>query len=434
MTHIPRILISSDRSDSGKTLISSGLMRALSKRIKVRPFKAGPDFIDTGYHKIATRGIPSINLDLFIMGKENVINSLIKYSKGYDISIIEGVMGLYDGIGLDYSTYQLSEITKTPIILIINCENIGSTAGAIIKGLKDYGNAKITGVIFNKISSEGHFNYCKSSVKDTEVLGYIPFSKDVIVPSRHLGLYTTEDYNPEKAINTISKLLEEYVDIDKIMEIANSAEDLPEVNDLEIQDTEKKVAAIAYDAAFNFYYQENIDILKRKFQIKFFSPLNGETVEDPDLIYIGGGYPELYSKELESSITSSWIKKESYKGTKILAEYGGLMYTSKYIIGFDGKKYNMSNIFDLGISAKGKLTIGYTELLTLEDSILSKKGEKIRGHEFHISFPVEVKEEKFVFKNLRGKGIKDGYDGVKVQETLATYTHFHFASLQSSAF
>ncbi len=434
MTHVPRVLISSDRSDSGKTLISSGLMRALSKRVKVRPFKAGPDFIDTGYHKIATKGTPSINLDLYIMGRENVINSLVKYSKGYDISIIEGVMGLYDGIGLDYSTYQLSEVTKTPIILIINCGNIGSTAGAIIKGLKDYGNARIAGVIFNKISSEGHFNYCKNSVKDVKVLGYVPFSKELIVPSRHLGLYTTEDYNPEKAIEVIAELIEEHVDIDSIIEIANSAEDLPDVNYEEVQQTEKKVAAVAYDAAFNFYYQENIEILKRKFRIEFFSPLKGETVENPDIIYIGGGYPELYLKDLESSVTSSWLRKESYKETKILAECGGLMYASKYIIGIDGKKYNMSGIFDIGISAKGKLTIGYTELLSLENSIISKKGEKIRGHEFHVSFPVEVNEKKFIFKNLKGKGIKDGYDGVKIQETLATYSHFHFSSLRNSAF
>ncbi|AWR97176.2 hydrogenobyrinic acid a,c-diamide synthase (glutamine-hydrolyzing) [Acidianus sulfidivorans JP7] len=436
MTKVPRILISSDRSNSGKTTITAGLMRALSKKMKVRPFKAGPDFIDPGYHKIAT-GNPSINLDLYIMGEENVKKSLVKYSKNYDIGIIEGVMGLYDGINLDYSTYQLSKVTKTPIILIINCEDIGSTAGAIAYGLKNFANAKIEGVIFNKISSNTHFEYCKNSVKDIKVLGYIPFSKDLKIPSRHLGLFTIEGYNPENIISESSKLIEQYVDLDSIIEIANNSEDITISMDEDKENEEtsnKKIAAIAYDSAFSFYYTENIDRIKKSYNVKFFSPLNNETVEDADFIYLGGGYPELYLEDLEkSSKTKNWILKMSNNDIPILAECGGLMYLSKTIRNEEDKKYNMVGIYDIDIKSKGKLTIGYTELLAIEDSFLSNKGERIRGHEFHVSYPLEVNEKRFAFKNIRGKGIINGYDGVLSHNTLATYSHFHFSTVEKKS-
>lgn len=435
MSKVPRVIISSDRSDSGKTLISSGIMRALSKKLKVRAFKVGPDFIDPGYHRIATYN-PSINLDLYMMGEENIKRSLVRYSKNFDISIIEGVMGLYDGIGIEYSTYQLSKITKTPIILILNCENLGSTAGAIIHGLKEYGNADIRGVIFNKIASNSHFEYCKSSVKNVKVLGYIPYMKELIVPSRHLGLFTVEDYkNAENSISYIAKLVEEYVDLDSIIEIAKEAEDL-EIEQGEINNNyeEAKIAAIAYDQAFSFYYYENIERIKRKYKVIFFSPLNNEIVENPDFIYIGGGYPELYLDTLEKSErTKNWIYKMSNSGVPILAECGGLMYLSKSIVDAENRKYNMVGIFDIDIRAKGKLTIGYTELLALEDSILADRGERLRGHEFHISYPIEVNEKHFVFRNIRGKGIINGLDGVIIHNTLATYSHFHFSTIKKNS-
>lgn len=437
MNNVPRIIISSDRSDSGKTLISSGIMRALSKKLKVRAFKIGPDFIDPGYHRIAS-GVPSINLDLYIMGEENVKRSLIKYSKGFNISIIEGVMGLYDGIGLEYSTFKVSKITKTPIILVINCENIGSTAGAIVHGLKEYGKADIKGVIFNKIASNTHFEYCKNSVNDTKVLGYIPYSKELEIPARHLGLFTVEDYkNVENIISSIAKIVEEHIDLDYLVDIAKATEYL----DNEEEENEKieerknnKIAAIAYDAAFNFYYQENLDRLKKSYDLVFFSPLNNEIVENPDFIYIGGGYPELYLDILEkANKTKNWIYNLSSNEIPILAECGGLMYLSKSISDENDKKFNMVGIFDIDIKAKGKLTIGYTELLALEDSMLASKGEIIRGHEFHVSYPLSVNENKFVFKNLRGKGILNGLDGVKVHNTLAAYSHFHFSIIKKNS-
>lgn len=427
---LPRIIISSDRSDSGKTLFSSALMRLFSKNLKVRGFKAGPDFIDPKYHKIAS-GLPSINLDLWLMGEEGVIKSLVKYGKGTDMGIIEGVMGLYDGVETKYSTYQLSLVTKTPIILVINCYNVGSTAGAIIKGLKEYGNVNISGVVFNQIASETHYNYCKKSVVDSiPVLGYIKYDKKFMVPSRHLGLYTTEDYkDADELIKYMAENIENTVDLEKIHQIASSAEPLPDYV-LEHEESNSKkigVAAVAYDSAFNFYYEENLDFLRRKYDIKTFSPLRNETVNNADLIYIGGGYPELHLQDLERSyLTKNWIKKEAEEGKIILAECGGLMYLSKELI--EDKSYNMVNLFDISIKAKDKLTIGYTELENVRSNVFGNVGRIIRGHEFHVSKAINVGDVIFSMTNRIGKGIWDKKDGATIYNVLASYSHFHFSS------
>ncbi|WP_016731351.1 cobyrinate a,c-diamide synthase [Saccharolobus islandicus] len=427
-----RILLSSDRSRSGKTLITSAIMRALSKKYRVRGFKAGPDFIDPGYHKIAT-SFPSINLDLWMMGKNNVKRSLIKYGREFDIGIIEGVMGLYDGVDTLYSTYELAKVTKTPVILIINCSNIGSTVGAIVKGLKYYRNdVNIRGVIFNKIASETHYNYCRNAVEDVEVLGYVPFDKNLEVKSRHLGLVTIEDNKEvQDLIRYASELVEKYVDLDKIYEMASDEDlevDLPK--DDENKGLKRKMA-IAYDPAFSFYYQENLDILRSRYELEFFSPLNDEYVEDAEAIYIGGGYPELHLNELErSSKTKSWLKNSSYSGVKIYAECGGLMYLSKNLIDENNKNYNMVGIFDIDIKTKDKLTIGYTELEAINENFIANKNSLVRGHEFHISKPISVNEKEFVFKVRIGKGIVDKLDGVKSNNTIANYSHLHFSNFQ----
>ncbi|AHC51174.1 cobyrinic acid A,C-diamide synthase [Sulfolobus acidocaldarius SUSAZ] len=423
----PRIIISSDRSNSGKTLVTAGLIKVLSNRYKVRGYKVGPDFIDPMYHKIAS-GHPVINLDLWLMGESGVYSSLTKYGKHFDVGIIEGVMGLYDGLYEDYSTYKLSELTHTPLILVINCSNLSSTVGAIVKGLKEYRNANVRGVIFNYIASEKHLDYCKKSIpENVEVLGYLPIDKSLSIPSRHLGLYTTEDFkNAKDVINATANLIEMNVDVDKIVEIAEEANELQDSNEIEERNIVGK-AYVAYDSAFSFYYNENIDILKKRYDVEFFSPLNNDAPADqPSFIYIGGGYPELHLEELENSTrTKDWIKRNVEKGVKLLAECGGFMFLSNEII--NEKSYRMIGLYDIQIKAKDKLTIGYTELETEKDNLLSINGESIRGHEFHVSKAISVGDVNFAFKNKHGKGIWNGKDGVYVENSLGSYSHFHFS-------
>ena len=402
-------------------------MRALNKTVKVAPFKAGPDFIDPGYHRVAT-GVHSANLDLWLMGEEEVKRALVRYSKGFDVSVVEGVMGLYDGVGMKYSTYELSEVTKTPIVLLINCSNLSTTAAAIVHGLKSFKNARVRGVIFNMVGSEKHFSYCKEGLEEVKVLGYVPYSKELKVPSRHLGLVTVEDLKEaERVIKTASELVESYVDLDELKEIAEEAEELKVEDEEEHSETQKGRAAVAYDQAFSFYYRDNLEVLRRYYELKFFSPLREETVEGADFIYIGGGYPELHLKDLESSTrTKDWLKRSSEEGIPILAECGGLMYLSSELV--DDREYRMVGLFDIVIKAKDRLTIGYTELEALEDNVLSKKGALLRGHEFHYSRPISVGDVRLVFRNRVGKGIMEGMEGASVYNTLATYSHFYFRS------
>ncbi|WP_126449242.1 cobyrinate a,c-diamide synthase [Sulfodiicoccus acidiphilus] len=422
---LPRVIIAADRSGSGKTTATAALMRKLSKTKKVRGFKAGPDYIDPGYHRVAT-GTPAANLDLWMMGEKGVMNSLAKYGKGFDISVIEGVMGLYDGAGGKYSTFELAKVTGTPIVAVIDASGMSTTAGAVVKGLIDYRGAEVKGVIFNKVSSERHYLECASSLPEgVKPLGYLPKRAEIQVEERHLGLLTVEDNSrAERIVKTAEESL--ILDVDDLVNIATTARDLPDAP--EENREQKGRAAVAYDSAFSFYYLQNLDAIRSKYEIEFFSPLNNEVPKEVDFIYLGGGYPELHLSELEAATaTKTWLLEQINMGTKVFGECGGLMFLGKRLLR-DGRDYRMVGALDVEIETKSKLTIGYTELEAVKDNLISREGSRIRGHEFHVSKVVSYNERP-VFRNRLGKGLGDGWDGLQVQNALGTYSHFLFANL-----
>ncbi len=240
-----------------------------------------------------------------------------------------------------------------------------------------------------------------------------------------------ETYNQAiDAIRLISEQVESHVDLDEVVDIASSAPDIDFMEENEEENRNpNKVAAIAYDSAFSFYYQENLDQIAKKYTIKLFSPINNEKVDGASLIYLGGGYPELFVKELsQSQVTMKWISNEVSRGTPLIAECGGLMYLSSYIKTKEGS-FPMAKIYDIGISFD-KLTLGYRIAETIQDSFFGVKGTLIRGHEFHTSSPEYVKENNFVFKYKNGRGILDGLDGARVNNSIASYLHVHFNGLR----
>lgn len=422
------VIIASDRSGSGKTIITSGIMKALSRSHKIVPFKVGPDYIDPGYHQLAS-GELSVNLDLWMMNQDELRTTFNEYSSMGDIGIIEGTMGVYDGITEGYSTYNVAEILKASIVLTIDCKNVGETAGYVVRGLleRDHSNL-IKGVILNRISSKRHYDLCRSHIpQSVRVIGYIPYEGNLSIPSRHLGLLTKEENREaEQVIRTASELISKYVDIEALTSILTrpNMEKYPKAQGEE--NVGKPTAAVAYDSAFLFYYRKNLDLLRKYYNIRFFSPLRDETVSDPSLIYVGGGYPELFATKLERAASSrSWIKSSAGKGVTILAECGGLMYLGKSIKTQQGR-YKMANVFDVGTTITNKLTLSYTELEAEKETPLVKMGSKIRGHEFHYSKP-EFLNETPVMRNLRGQGIMDRKDGLLYERTLATYSHFFFS-------
>ena len=316
------LLIASDRSGSGKTIVTSIVAAALSSKLKVRAFKVGPDYIDPGYHKVAT-GLPSINLDVWLMGEEGVKETFCRYMRSIDLGLIEGVMGLYDGVEVGSSTFHVAKLLSLPIILVMDCSNISYTAGAIIKGLREYGPINIVGVVFNNVASNSHYNSCKSSLPNGVIsLGYIPYDAGLVINERHLGLITVEDYNSKVGdiIKHGVELINGRIDLDLIYDLAKPV-DCEYENQEDYINNKLGIAAVAYDNAFLFYYKASLDLLSSIFDLKFFSPINNEAIDNASFIYIGGGHPELHLSELEGSVnTINWIKNSSNSSLPILTD------------------------------------------------------------------------------------------------------------------
>jgi cobyrinic acid a,c-diamide synthase len=469
-------VIAGTHSGCGKTTITLGLMAALKKRgLKVQPFKAGPDFIDTGLHRLVT-GRHSRNLDIWMCGEEYVKECFHKYSTDADISIIEGVMGMYDG---EHSTAKLAGLLNLPVILIVDAYGMAESAGAVVRGFRDWGlGISIAGVIFNRVASDTHFKRLKDSVQDVKVLGYLPRELNFEIPHRHLGLTVAEETPLAKEnIDKLADSVLEHIDVEKIIEqqsptpydtrqsIAsysvipacprsggfaeeNRESFLTPSFPLNLRgmkggygtsrNDKNTIIAIAHDKAFCFYYEDNLDLLKNAgAEIITFSPLSDSAIPDKaTAIYIGGGYPELYATELsENTSMMESINDWAISGKPIYAECGGLMYLSKGIYDFDGKFFEMAGVFPFETEMKkGRSHLGYRELLLKENCILGKKGKRLRGHEFHYS---EIRnsaegniEERLqhAYSVTNGSGKELQPEGYRILNTLASYIHIHFGS------
>ncbi|MDO8746775.1 MAG: cobyrinate a,c-diamide synthase [Thermodesulfovibrionales bacterium] len=456
------LVIAGTHSGCGKTTITLGLMAALKKMgLKVQPFKAGPDFIDTGLHRLVTGG-HSRNLDVWMCGEEYVKECFHKYSADADISIIEGVMGMYDG---EYSTAKLAGLLNLPVILVVDAYGIAESAGAVVKGFMEFthspihpfAHSPIKGVIFTRVASDNHLKRLKDNVQDIAVLGYLPRDLDFEIPHRYLGLTVAEE-NPltEKNIGRLADAVLKHIDISSFLgkkALTNKPQSMASYSVIPAcresfrlvrnrgeglrtsRNDKNTIIAVAYDKAFCFYYEDNLDLLRGAgAEIISFSPISDSAIPDTaDAIYIGGGYPELYAEGLsENTSMMKSINGWAISGKPIYAECGGLMYLSKGIYDFDGKFFEMAGVFPFETEMKkGKSHLGYREITLKEDCILGKEGDKLKGHEFHYS---EIKDgsqftvhgSRFRIKDNKGKDMQD--EGYIVKNTLASYIHIHFGS------
>ncbi|MFR6019182.1 MAG: cobyrinate a,c-diamide synthase [Paraclostridium sordellii] len=433
-----KILIAGTNSGVGKTTISLGIMQALTKRnLKVQPYKVGPDYIDPSYHTFIT-GRDSRNLDSYMLDDEKIKYIFKNASKDADISVIEGVMGLYDGFGIDLnsctSSYT-SKILKSPVILVINGKAMSSSAAAMVLGYKELDKeVNIKGVIVNNVKTKNHYELIKESVEkycNVEVLGYFPPNEKFKLDSRHLGLVPSVEIEAltEKFYDLGSEI-EKYINIDRLIEISESEEIETSFELNELPKFKNKSIAVAYDKAFNFYYKENLELLNQmNIEIKTFSPLYDEIVPKADCIYIGGGFPEVFAKELgiNKKMRES-IKKAHENNVPIYAECGGLMYLGEKLLDLDGNEYEMVGIFE-GISkmTKSLKRFGYCDGIAKVDTVFSNKGDIIKGHEFHHSEFNSNEECCYKMVKKRGNKIVDEwYGGYSKGNTLATYLHTHF--------
>lgn len=435
---IPRVLVAGISSSCGKTTIATGLMGALSSTgLKVQGFKIGPDFIDPTYHTAVTYR-KSRNLDAWMLSERSILGLFQRNVAGCDVAIVEGVMGLFDGMkNARGSTAHIARLLRAPVILVLDVWGMAASAAAIVAGCKALDKRlNVAGVVLNRVSGEKHAEMCGSAIESTTkvpVVGALPRDSDVRLPERHLGLVpTTEKPDLKRRLDKISGLVKSNVDLNGILEISKAAPPLHEVPLRRVKRKKSVRIGVAYDEAFNFYYQDALDMLSAMgAELGFFSPLHDRRLSDDfDGLYIGGGFPEILAKELESnqSMRSS-IKEKVEQNLPVFAECGGLMYLTRSITDFEGAHYPMIGILDCETQMVRKLTLNYTQASVLKENILTKPGASIKGHEFHHSRLDSVPSDaSFVYLMKRGIGIDSGRDGWVEYNTLAQYMHINFAA------
>ena len=441
----PSIVIAGVRSGVGKTTIATGIMGALTKRGKrVQPFKAGPDYIDPSYHKLAA-GIPSRNLDSWLLPHKIVSELFYKASQTADISIVEGVMGIFDGhSNLDEfgSTAQLAKLLHAPVVLIADASKVARSVAAEILGYQLFDpELNIAGVILNGIGSPRHLEFCKPQIEKSTgipVIGYMPRRQDLVQPERHLGLIpTTEGTVVQQWYDSLISQTEETIDLEAICDIASTAQLNPVEPYIYPASPQPKTAviAVAKDEAFSFYYQDSLDLVESwGAEIVEFSPLRDSKVpERCGGIYIGGGFPELFAQELsENKSMLRSMTEQINLGIPIYAECGGLMYLGHSLSDMTGQTHPMVQALPLSSSMKDQtLHLGYRELEALCDSPIMKKGQVIKGHEFHWSVLENNPELHNALYTVVDQDNR--FEGFRNENVWASYVHVHLASDPSLA-
>jgi cobyrinic acid a,c-diamide synthase len=475
-------LISAPSSNSGKTTLTLALLRALKNRgLSVQPFKCGPDYIDTIHHTKAA-GQPSVNLDTFMSSDAHVQEVYAKYSGESDVAVTEGVMGLFDGADrMQGSSAAIAELLNIPVILVINAKSMAYSAAPLLYGFKNfYNKIKVVGAIFNFVNSESHYRFLQEACADVgiEALGYLPKNEELVIPSRHLGLHISAETDYENIIEKLAVEVEKTVHINRLLEISvipavEVCDEVPptfvspqtcfsaevdvcedtDIGDLGLSpkfvspqtcsvvdvcedidlgvglvvcgdtnhgDRKKLKIAIARDEAFSFTYHQNIEILSQLGTIIWFSPIHDTVLPETDFLYLPGGYPELYGKEL--SVNKSMllsIKQYCETGGLTFAECGGLMYLGNSIIDKHGESYEMVGVLNCSTCMQSpKMTLGYR--------IAKWDGLEIRGHEFHYSGFADESLDAEEVKITNAKGIEVPTKLYRKNNTFASYMHVYW--------
>lgn len=438
----PVFVIAGTTSGVGKTTVSMGIMHKLVEcGFMVQPFKIGPDFIDPCYHTFVT-GRQSRNLDLWLMGKKGVLECFDRSSWDADLSVIEGVMGLFDGISGKRnfgSTAHVSKLLDASVILVVDAAKTSQSVAAMILGYTKFDPClNVAGIIINNVGSQKHSNMILEALGihvKKKLLGIIYRNEEIRSAERYLGLIPPIEIKgkAKNAILSCAKYVADQINIDSILPLKSSKRNQKKSH-RQLKNEREPLCkiAVAFDESFNFYYDDNLSSLRKNgVSLVFFSPIKDRSVpNDVDGLLIGGGFPEILAKRLEmnNSMKKS-IHKSIVNGMPTLAECGGLMYLTKVINDNRRKKrgrYSMVGIFDTETSMTNRVTIGYTEAQGSGE--LMGRISHIHGHEFHYSELVNISSDsKFSFDMQRGRGINGKYDGLTYNTCVASYMHLHFA-------
>jgi cobyrinic acid a,c-diamide synthase len=445
MGTVKSFIIAGTHSGCGKTSISLGLMAAMARRgMRVQPFKCGPDFIDPGHHGLACardgEPVPSHNLDGWMLDEPTNRDIFNRYGAGCDVAVVEGVMGLFDGISgtrEDGSTAQMAKALGLPVILVVDARSMARSAVALVSGYAHFdAGLNIVGVIFNRVGGPSHAELLReamSQLPGIPVLGCLKRDEDISTPSRHLGLVTPDQEGPDMTrYQRLADWVETGVSVEELLgalpdiDVAPPFEPVPQLP--------KVTLGLARDNAFCFYYEENLRLLREAgARLVEFSPLADTRLPDElDGLYIGGGYPELYAFELgQNTKLRREIREFCESGRPVYAECGGFMYLMNDIITGRGR-YAMAGVFPVRAEMGERFrALGYREIVTQADTILGGAGQTARGHEFHYS---SIQEEEGaaeltpVYAMSGRKGVIETPEGFVQGNTFGSYVHLHFAS------
>jgi len=454
-------LIAAPQSGSGKTTVSLAIMAALVRRgVAVSPYKCGPDFIDPGYHRLVT-GHPSINLDGWMCGEEFVreafLTSLTSQTSQTcpTIAVIEGVMGLFDGLGSspsEGSSAQVAAITGVSVVLVVNARGMAASVAALVKGFAGFDpQVRLAGVIFNNVGSASHGELLRTVMAETlpemAVFGCIPRDESLLIPSRHLGLVTSED-NPlsDEFIGRLADIAERSLDLDRLMRLgfdslrlcsvqaAQPADSLRLGCDRLVSGVEPPVRiAVASDPAFCFMYEDNLRLLRDAgAELTFFSPLNDANLPvDIRGIYLPGGYPELHAEKLAAnSGMKGAIRTAVAADMPVYAECGGLIYLTEGLDASEDKpRIDLVGIFPVRARMlPRRKSLGYRQVEFVSESVIGASGADCRGHEFHYSEIGRMPDNVERCYSVSRQGTELGLEGYRVRNCLASYIHLHFGS------
>ncbi|TAL16983.1 cobyrinate a,c-diamide synthase [bacterium] len=429
-------VIAAPRSGAGKTTVTLSIMAALKARgLFVQPFKAGPDYIDTAHHRYAT-GAVSYNLDTWMLPPEANLRIFRRESAGAEVSVVEGVMGLFDGVDgrrPDGSTADLARLLDLPIVLVVDARSMARSAAALVKGFVEFDkNLRFAGIIWNRVGTKGHRRILDEALEEAglpQALGAFGRHNEIAIPHRHLGLVTPEDMELLPGFfDNLAAMAEESVELDRLL-IATRTQIPPEA--VPAGSAKTKTVAVARDRAFCFYYEENLKILEGLgARLVFFAPTDGDAVPpEAEALYLGGGYPELHADKISRNEGFlNRVRDMHARGLPIYAECGGFMTLCRAVEDCSGTRSEMAGIFpSTAKMGKGTFSLGYREV---EGTLLSPvPGKKARGHEFHYSTIEEMGgtiERAYRVRNSRGEELAG--EGYLTGKTLGGYIHLHFAS------
>lgn len=436
---VSRIVIAGVTSGVGKTTVAVGIMHGLSKRgLRVQPFKVGPDFIDPSYHNLVTDR-KSRNLDVWMMGRRGVLECFTSACQNADIAVVEGVMGLFDGMSgkSDFaSTAHVAKILDAPVVLVVDASKGARSIAAIILGFLHFDRKlRIAAVILNNVAGQRHANYITDALAAKiriPVVGVLSRNSEIKMEERHLGLVPALELKGAKneVITRTARYIAEFIDLDKLLSLCSIAS-LPDAPNPPKRPARARIA-VALDESFNFYYSDNLVALERSgAQLVFFSPVTEQKLPlGVHGMILGGGFPEVLADRLEKnrSMVRS-IRRSVDEGMPVYGECGGLMYLTRSISGYKGEKKarKMAGIVEADTVMTGRLTLNYTDA-ECKGSIFGKT--YLRGHEFHYSSIENIaRDSRFAYLMKKGKGVTGNHDGFIINDnSLAAYMHLHFAN------